>query len=495
MSPAAKIGLFMMIALVILGAFIIKIQDIPIGERGERLLVNVRLPSAVGIDKKAAVRIAGVRVGKVEAVHLAGAEAELVLSLEPDVTLHRGATARVASMGMLGEKYVELSPGPSSEPALASGAEIQGTVPPTFDDVMKVATQVGGDVKQVTEALRESMGGQQGAQKIDQIMENVRQLTADLKTLVAENQANVNATTANFREFSASLRDELPKIADRLVRLSDQLNEVVAANRENVTASLENVRDLSGRLRTTADNLNEITGKIASGEGTIGKLVNDDETVDNLNKTLDDVSAGVQTLNESLGRAGRWKLDMKAETTELASVSETRSTFGFDLWTTDRRFYRIDGVDTPFGVSRTKTQTVTTLYPDGSQDSRTTTTTTVENKIAFNAQIGYRVLPDTIVRAGLFESKGGVGIDYEVPLSERRPLVLSLNAYDFNREDNQDLHLRFEGRYFLTPHLFLTAGWDDPMVSESSSVLIGGGVTWRDEDVKYSLGLAGSAAH
>ena len=495
MTPAAKIGLFMLIALVILGAFIIKIQDIPIGERGERTIVKVRLPSAVGLDKKATVRIAGVRVGKVEEVRLAGAEAELVLSLEPDVILRQGASAQVASMGMLGEKYVELTPGAAGAPALASGAEIQGTVPPSFDDVMKVATQVGGDVKQVTEALKQSVGGQQGAQKIDEIMDNVRQLTADLKDLIAANQANVNATTANFKEFSASLRDELPRIADRLVHLSDQLNEVVAANRENVTASLENVRDLSGRLRTTADNLNEITGKIASGEGTIGKLVNDDETVNNLNATLNNISSGVDTLNESLGRARRWRLDMYGETTELTAVSESRSTFGFDLWTTDKRFYRIDGVDTPYGVSRTKTQTVTTVYPDGSTDTYTRDTTTVENRIAFNAQVGYRVLPDTTIRAGLFESTGGVGIDYKLPLSQRRPLVLSFNAYDFNRENDQDPHLRLEGRYFVTPHLFLTAGWDDPLVAARSSVLIGGGVTWRDEDIKYSLGLAGSAAH
>ena len=37
------------------------------------------------------------------------------------------------------------------------------------------------------------------------------------------------------------------------------------------------------------------------------------------------------------------------------------------------------------------------------------------------------------------------------------------------------------------------AGWDDPLVSEKSSVLFGGGINWNDDDVKYSLGLAGGA--
>ena len=38
MTPAARIGLFMLIGLIILGVFIIKIEDIPVGERGDRLV-------------------------------------------------------------------------------------------------------------------------------------------------------------------------------------------------------------------------------------------------------------------------------------------------------------------------------------------------------------------------------------------------------------------------------------------------------------------------
>jgi hypothetical protein len=74
----------------------------------------------------------------------------------------------------------------------------------------------------------------------------------------------------------------------------------------------------------------------------------------------------------------------------------------------------------------------------------------------------------------------------------RNKLRLSLEAYDFTREDHS-LHLRLEGRYFITKNLFAFAGWDDPTWSERSSVLFGGGVTWGDEDLKYLLGTASSA--
>jgi len=288
------------------------------------------------------------------------------------------------------------------------------------------------------------------------------------------------------------LKDELPVIADKLNRLADQLVEVVGENRENLHGSLGNIRDLTDRLKVSADNLNTITTKVASGEGTIGKLVHDETTVDNLNQTLTKVQEGIETLQDSVGRVRRFRLDMNLRSEGLTEVSESRTAFGFDLWTTERRFFRLEGVDTPYGRTRTSTETVETVWGDGSEESYTETTTSTSDRLGVNAQIGYQLLDRTRVRGGLFESEGGVGVDHTLEVA-RRPLLLSVEAFDFNREIDSSPHYRLEGRYFVTPNLFLSAGWDDPAFSERSSFLLGGGVTWTDEDVKYMLGLAGSA--
>jgi phospholipid/cholesterol/gamma-HCH transport system substrate-binding protein len=482
----------MLMGMIILGVFIIKIEDIPVGERGDRLIIQARFSSAAGIDRKAAVRIAGVRVGKVEAVHLDGAEALLELSLNPQVQLHQGATAQVTSLGMLGDKYVEITPGDPLAPLLAPGAELGGSNPPSFDDVLKVATDIGADVKEVTEALRGSIGGPAGTEALAEIVENIRELTASMKVLIADNQGNVNQTTENFMEFSATLRDELPRITEKMNLLADQLNGVVGENRDDLQASMSNIRDLTERLQASADNLNSITGKIASGEGSIGKLVHDETTVDNLNETLDSIEGGVNTLNETLGRYRRYQLEVALRGEALASTSQSRMAFGFDLWTTEKRFFRIEGVDSPYGRTKTETEYVTTVFPDGEEVSYLQTKVSTKDRMGINAQVGYRMFPDTILRAGLIESAGGFGIDHSIKLG-KRPLTLIFEAYDFSRPFDEALHLRFEGRYFISRHLFLSAGWDDPLVSEKSSVLFGGGITWNDEDVKYSLGLAGGA--
>lgn len=492
MTPTAKIGLFMLVALVVLGLFILEIEDIRIGAGRQRQPVTARFPSAAGIDRKAAVRIAGVRVGKVEEVRLDGVDAVLELSLDADVRLHQDASAQVVNMGILGDKYVEILPGSPGTPLLAPGTELRGSVPPSFDDVMRTASAIGDDVKQVTASLRSSAGGEQGAARLAEIIENIRELTASLKVLIAQNQANVNATTENFRAFSETLRDELPGIAEKMNRLADQLNEVVYDNRDNAQASLENIRELSEKLQSTADNLDSITGKIAAGEGSIGKLVNDEETVDNLNQTLGSIDTGVQKLEESLGRFDRFRLDMTVRGEGVAEADDGRYAFGFDLWTTDRRFFRIEGVDTPWGKTSSQTEVVTVTHPDGSTETTVTDKFKTEDKLAINAQIGYRLFPTTQVRAGIFESTGGFAVDHSVMVAQR-PLRLTLEAYDFNRALADDPHLRLEGRFYITEHVFVHAGWDDPLYDRTSSVLFGGGVVWTDEDLKYSLGLAAGA--
>ncbi len=498
MSHTARVGVFMIVALIVLGVFIIKIEEIPIGTRGSRRLFKAAFPSVAGLDEKSPVRIAGVRVGIVEAIALDGDRAVATLALDPAVVLHQGARAEVTSLGMLGDKYVELFPGPADKPILQPGAVLDGTSPIGFDQLLRTGNDVLGDIKTVTASLRQSLGTADGEQHLAEIIENIRQLTASVRDLVAANRANVDATMANVRDASDTFKTELPVLADKLVAIADHLDALVQENRGNVGASVTNVKDVTAQLRVTVDNINKITGKIAAGEGSVGKLVNDPETTDNLNVALKSIPPAANSLKNAFGRTEGWHLDVNLRAEALPGVQNpttgnssdnSRSAFGIDLHTTEERFYRLEFVSSPVGRTSTSTQTVTTTYPDG--HSQTVTQTVVQNKNndTVNAQIGYHIGSGYTFRAGLFESTGGVGVD---KFLIRDQLRLTLEAYELSR-DIKPPHLRFETRYFLTRNLFAYAGWDDPVWKQRSSVLFGGGVTWRDEDLKYLLGTAAAA--
>jgi len=491
MSNTARVGLFMLVALVVLGVFIVKIEEIPIGTKGGRVRVKAVFPSVAGLDEKSPVRVAGVRVGIIETIALQGDLGLVTLALDRDVVLHEGARAQVTSLGMLGDKYVELSLGDLSAPPLGSGTIIQGTSPIAFDEAIKTFNDLGSDLKAVSASLRQSLGGPEGQKRLDEIIENVRELSADLKAAVGANRANVDATIGNFRSFSETLKTELPRIAEKMNKLADRVDALVADNRQNLDESIANIKDLSAKLRVSADNLNQISGKIARGEGSIGKLVNDETTVDNLNASLKSVESGVQSLKNTIGRAERWRLDINLRSEALPGLNQdrnSRSAIGLDLHTSDRRFFRVEFVDSPFPRVYTSTQTITTVYPDGHSETTVTDVSKTSETNTVNAQVGWH-FRDYTLRAGLFESKGGVGLDQIVL---RNKLRLTLEAYDFTRAEKPP-HVRLEGRYFITKNLFAFAGWDDPTWSQRRSVLLGGGVTWGDEDVKYLLGTIGSA--
>lgn len=488
MSSTAKLGAFMLATLIIVGFFILRIERISLNRQKEGQKVQAAFPTVAGLDERAPVRIAGVRVGVVEKIRLTDDHALVSLAIDRSIKLHQGAKAAVRMLGMLGDQYVELYPGPAGAPALPAGTILQGTSPAGFDKVLDTAGGVGSDIKEVTASLRATLGGPEGQRKIDEILANVRELTASLKTMSEENRAQIAATISNFREFSESLKTELPKLADKLGRLADNVDAVVEDNRESVSDALHNVRDLTAQLRASADNLNQITGKIARGEGSIGKLINDTETVDNLNSTLKSVESGVSTLKNTVGRVERWRLDADLRAESLPKINDSRTTFGFDLHTTDQRFYRAGVVRSPVGRTKTSTEVITTTDQDGTTSTITRKVVRNTDDFTFNLQIGYQ-MDRTTLRAGLFEDTGGVGLDQWL---FKNKAALTLEAYDFNRDEKAP-HLRLEGRYFLTRNLYFFTGVDDPRWSQNRSVLIGAGVTWTDQDIKYLLGSAASA--
>lgn len=475
MSTAAKVGAFFLVVLVLAGLLIWKIEDIQMGRRGAKR-VTVQFADAAGLAEKSVVRVAGVPVGTVEKIRLEQGRAfvDIVLDRE-DVDLRQGASASIASLGLLGEKYVELVPGPVGATRLPDSSVITGDVAVSFDEITKLARDIEKDIKEITANLNRSLGGPEGEERLRTIVENVRIITDDLRVLITSNRVGVEATVANFREFSGMM-----------TQLVDRLDRLVASNQGSVTEGLENIREVSGKLQTTADNLNAITGQIKQGEGTVGKLVQSDETHKNLNEALVAVKEGVGGLNKVLGSIGKLKIDLGLRTEYLAQRSSGKGYFTLDVDPVESpRFYRVELSTQPEGRRKTTNIVERTVFPDGHTEVKTTEENKFTDDFAISALIGYR-WNDFILRGGLIESRGGAGVDYYF-LKDR--LRFSADMWDFNRPDFA-AHAKLTSRFYFSPSVFLIGGWDDLLNSdrEADSIFVGAGLRWTDEDIKYLLG-------
>ncbi len=474
MSTAAKVGAFFLIVLAITALLIWKIEDIRVGH-GRPRKVTVQFKDVGGLDEKSAVRVAGVKVGKVGKIRLVEGKAFVDIELDPNVFLRQGASASIESLGLLGEKYVELVPGPFGATPLPDNSVILGGIPVSFDEITKLARDIEIDIKSITKSLKESIGGPQGEERLSDIVENMRLISEQVRVIVESNRAGVDATIANFREFSTAMKELVARV-----------DSLVATNEGNVSQGLSNIREISGKLETTTDNLNQITGKIREGEGTVGKLVQSDETHKNLNDALVAVKEGVAGLNKALGAAERMKIDLGLRSEYLARSAKGKAYFTLDVDPKDSpRFYRVELSSQPFGKRKNTTTVERTVFPDGHVEQTITDTEELKDEFAISALFGYR-WKDFAIRAGLLESRGGAGVDY-MPLKDR--LRFSADLWDFNRP-GYSAHAKLTSRYYFLPSVFVTGGWDDFLnrSRRADSLFFGAGLRWSDDDIKYLLG-------
>ena len=483
MGNVIRVGLFTAICLAILGFLIWKIEDWnPFGTKGKA--VSAVFDSVAGLDDKAAVRVAGVRVGRVEGIGLDGRRAKVRIVLEKPLALTEGTTASIANLGLLGEKYVELIPGPADAPPLPENAVLPGTTPISFDQAMAKIDKIGESIQGITGGLGGALSGGDGGVSLGQLMANLAATSDEIRLLVAENRAQIGRTIGNFEQVGSTLAAELPRLSKQLNETAQQISQILAENRGDLRGSMENVRKVTSDIQTSVDNLNKITDKIASGQGTIGKLVNDETAHDKLVSTLDSIEGGVKSLSSTLGALQKFKLDLDLQSYYLSDPKESQSTFRVDIEPGEgNKAYRAALSNTPGGKLKSKTQTITTTNPDGSVETKTIETLTREDTRVASALFGYKAPSNLRIWAGLIENTGGASV--EMPFS-RDKLLLSFDAFDFNRENDQNPHLRLTGRWQLHPNLYLVGGLDDPL--ENESVFLGAGVKWRDDNLKYLLG-------
>ena len=137
------VGIFVVVGILCLGYLAIRLGKLEIfGNPG--YVVYADFASVAGLKNGDPVEIAGVKVGKVEAITLAEDRARLALRLNPQVKLQEDVIASVRARGLIGDKFVLISPG-ASDKLIAPGQKIRETESPQ-DITDLIGKFVGGDL-------------------------------------------------------------------------------------------------------------------------------------------------------------------------------------------------------------------------------------------------------------------------------------------------------------------------------------------------------------
>jgi phospholipid/cholesterol/gamma-HCH transport system substrate-binding protein len=129
------VGLFLVLGILALGYLSVKLGRVSfLGGAG--YVVTVDFPSVGGLKAGSAVEIAGVEIGRVESIGLADYQARVTLRLHGDVKLQEDSIASIKTKGLIGEKYVRVSPGGSDKIIQPNGRIREVEAPVDFEELL-----------------------------------------------------------------------------------------------------------------------------------------------------------------------------------------------------------------------------------------------------------------------------------------------------------------------------------------------------------------------
>ncbi len=231
-SVELKVGLFVLMALIVLGFLVIKAGDFSLKPGYP---VKFVFDSVSGVESGTPVSLTGVNVGEVKSVQaVRNAEgktrAEVTAWIMQGVLIEEDADVRVSSVGLLGERSIEILPGSVGSATVTQGGILTGRSSVTFGKLTESGNRLIG--------------------KLEYGVDNLNKVIADPVF-----QADVKDTFGNASKVS------------------------------------KNLQETTEDLREAARSARVVLGRMRDGEGSIGRLMKDDKIAKDLEAFVADIKA------------------------------------------------------------------------------------------------------------------------------------------------------------------------------------------------------------
>ena len=255
-----RVGLFITGALAVLFFTILFAGNL--GEFfASRTTIYAAFDDVKGLQRGAPVWFAGVQVGAVNAIQFtSGEKVKVAMSIDKGALayLKRDSRATILTLGLLGDKYVDMSPGSREAEVLAPGGSVEGVARPEVSD------------------------------EVSRLLKSAESEKSSLGRLLREDTL--------YREFLSSARD-IKRFAETLNRSQGTYNKFVKDP------------ELYERFLKAAQSLDAFSGKLVSSRGTMNRLIEDESLYVNMNAAMVKMNILLDRINKGEGTVGRLVTD------------------------------------------------------------------------------------------------------------------------------------------------------------------------------------------
>ncbi|HTK50979.1 MAG TPA: MlaD family protein [Gemmatimonadaceae bacterium] len=293
-----KVGGMILLALAILTVAVVKLGEAA-NLFSKRYKLVVLLPSANGLRVGGTVTVAGQLAGTVASIDFLPPDADTTRNLKVIVEVDQAlqqqvredSRARLRTLGLLGDKIVDISPGTPRYAVLPPNDTLRVEPALDYEAVLIQASAAVNDMVQLTRDLKGITGGMaRGEGTVGQLLTN-RSLYDELNGTLARTNALVTRLQAPNGSFAKLLDD--PALYQNLNGMIGSVDSLVRQMRsENGTLGKLLTDDtLYTHLVAITAGADSLVKQVTRGNGFAAKLVNDQQLYEQLTKTITDLNA------------------------------------------------------------------------------------------------------------------------------------------------------------------------------------------------------------
>jgi phospholipid/cholesterol/gamma-HCH transport system substrate-binding protein len=335
-----KVGALIIISLTILVAIVVLVLGVE-SPFAARYTLYTYLPNIGGLRQDTPVMLEGVTVGTVNSYEFAeiekGVRITMRIQKKYQDRIRTDSIAHLRSLGLLGDKYIEISQGTRDGRPLKEGETVTGAPPLDLDEMIARANHTFdnlGDtvvnIKDITQAMKEGKGtlgkflkDEAVFQNLNEFLRKSQQGNGTLAKLVNDDKvyrdlsaamANVRTATDNLRTGEGTagkiLNDK--ELGKKLESTINKLEAVMARvdSGEGTLGKLSKDPALYNNLNGVMANVKPLSDRVAKGEGTVGKLFYDDKLYDSTTDTMKEMQLLIRDIRQDPKRYLRFKFSI-----------------------------------------------------------------------------------------------------------------------------------------------------------------------------------------
>jgi phospholipid/cholesterol/gamma-HCH transport system substrate-binding protein len=465
---AARVGLMVALGLAVTFAVYRYVDERSTSDAGYG--VYSYFDDVQGLSPKSRVLVAGIPIGYISKIRLEGNRARVDLRISGEIALYEDASVTMRSLSLLGERVLVIRPGTPGLPEIPDGGEIRvADRGVSTDDIMVTVNDIANSVKKITAQLERVFGTEEAGDRMESALRNLSDALENIKTVTDE------------------AGPRIVRIMENVELATDDLSEIIHKRKDEIDQGIGEVDDTIASIHRAADQLNavladvkEVSGRTARGEGTIGRLTQDEALID-------EVEGVAEGLNSFVGGLNRLRTIVELRSEYYALTNAFKTYFSIYLKPREGRYFLVQFVDDPRGSVSVSESIIRQSPPPLFYPAEyRRTEITRSNRLKFSAEFG-KTIGFATFRFGIIESTGGLGLDVKVI---RDRLEINTDLFEFGRRVWPRLRVR--AGFEIVKRFWLLAGIDDA-INPSRDYFVGLQLRFDDEDLKPLIPLGAVA--